>query len=134
MGTIVYGGTGESDGLGGKSLPKQLFPKDRNVAVEQVAGELVVALTISRGYGTIDVTLSGPFLTAHVQFTDAMPAGGGYQTEYGYIETYDEVEVIGIDHATNKVTLWYNMVSASRTAEIRARRPLPPDAFSVDGR
>lgn len=133
MSEITRGGPGTDDGMGGASLPKQVFPKDRNVAVEQVAAELVAELTLSRGYGTVEVTMTGPFLTAHVQFTDAMPAGGGY-TPGGYIEAYDEVEVIGIDRDSNKVQVWYNIVSTQRTAKIRARRQLPPEAFSVDGR
>ena len=133
MPSINYGGPGNDDGMGGASLPKQLFPKDRNVAVEQVAAELVVEVSLTRGYGTTEVTLSGPFLTAGIQFTDAMPSGGGYDSGSVYIETYDEVEIIGIDRANNKVQLWYNIVSTSRTAEIRARRQIEPEAYSVDG-
>lgn len=134
MPTIRHGGPGLDDGMGDASLPKQLFPKDRNVAVEQTAAELVASVSLSRGYGTTEVTLTGPFLTAHVQFTDAMPVGAGYDSGSAYIETYDEVEVIGVDRANNKVQLWYNIVSTSRTAEIRARRQIQPEAFSVDGR
>ena len=133
MADIVYGGPGIDDGMGGASLPKAIFPKDRNVPIEQVAAELVVAVEFSRGYGTSEITLSGPFLTAHVQFTDAMPVGGGYDSGSVYLETYDEVEVIGIDRANNKVQIRYNIVSVSRTAEVRARRQLPPEAYSVDG-
>jgi len=134
MADIVYGGPGIDDGMGGKSLPIQQFPKDRNVAIEQVAAERVVEVSLTRGYGTIELTLTGPFLTAHVQFTDTMPSGAGYDSGSAYLETYDEVEVIGINRDENKVQLWYNIVSISRTAEVRARRQLPPEAYSVDGK
>jgi len=133
MPAIIYGGPGKDDGLGGASLPKQLFPKDRNIAVEQVAAELVASLTVNRGYGTTEVTMAGPFLTATVEFTDSMPAGGGY-TPGEYIESYDEVEVIGIDRVAHKVRIWYNIVSVSRAVQIRCRRQLPPEAFSVTGK